>query len=535
MKADGAMKLRFLRGRFQGRVVDVPETGMSIGRSGDNDLVLDDDGVSRHHCRIVFSGGRWLVEDLNSTNGVRVNGRQITGSVEIHSGDRLGISNLVLLFSSDDAIADAPAAPPETRSPSAETSRRAVVPERSGPDAKSDRREADGKEESSSVPVRPERTAPFPWVRAGIAAALTFGGLGLLIQSLRAPSPAGGTDASVTPTSAAVESAVAGDAGIPEQTTGEKAARAPSPSAAPLLAAPTAPLPPVAPEDLAPVTSGAGSARGPETGTVAAPNPAAPFLVESRPPGATVYLDEKAVGRTPCVVRGVRSGLHRLRLSLDGYEDEVLQIEPPGMVPSAPFLLRQKPGTVRLESVPSGAAVCKGSQVLGRTPLVLDGLPPGRINLRFVLYGYAPKVLAVDVSEDHAISRRVTLDSMLGSLAVATTPPGCRVLVDGDYKGRTQPAAPGESCSPEFLVDGLPEGPHQLTVEHPVGGRKDAAYPGRGPRDSDGGSHIRTYRGEPGSGTSAFDERGSGGAPETNGGRDRTAADGACCDARRYN
>lgn len=51
---------------------------LRLGRDVDNGLVLDDKGVSRVHCRMVFHEGKAYLEDLESTNGTYVNGERIT-------------------------------------------------------------------------------------------------------------------------------------------------------------------------------------------------------------------------------------------------------------------------------------------------------------------------------------------------------------------------------------------------------------------------------------------------------------------------
>ena len=69
-----------------------------IGRSSDNDIILNDGRVSRRHARIVAEGGRYLLTDLNSGNGTFVNDAPITGPTELHPGDRIGIGETVLTF-----------------------------------------------------------------------------------------------------------------------------------------------------------------------------------------------------------------------------------------------------------------------------------------------------------------------------------------------------------------------------------------------------------------------------------------------------
>jgi adenylate cyclase len=61
-----------------------------IGRGGDNDLVLADGSVSRHHADILPSAGGWMVEDRDSTNGIQVN-RLPVHRAPLHPGDRLTI------------------------------------------------------------------------------------------------------------------------------------------------------------------------------------------------------------------------------------------------------------------------------------------------------------------------------------------------------------------------------------------------------------------------------------------------------------
>lgn len=61
---------------------------VSVGRSADNDLVLPDAGVSRHHARIESDGGAWRVVDLDSTNGTWRNGERVRQS-RIDAGDEL--------------------------------------------------------------------------------------------------------------------------------------------------------------------------------------------------------------------------------------------------------------------------------------------------------------------------------------------------------------------------------------------------------------------------------------------------------------
>lgn len=71
---------------------------VTLGRLPECDVTLDDPSVSRRHARITRSGDSWVVEDLGSTNGVKVNGSSV-GTSDLVDGDRLQLGTVQLLFS----------------------------------------------------------------------------------------------------------------------------------------------------------------------------------------------------------------------------------------------------------------------------------------------------------------------------------------------------------------------------------------------------------------------------------------------------
>ncbi|HEY7951463.1 MAG TPA: DUF3662 and FHA domain-containing protein [Solirubrobacteraceae bacterium] len=81
-----------------GRRVLVPPPGAVLGRSRDCDIVLDDAGVSRRHAEIRPTEDEWVLADLGSTNGVRVNGRALRSKHALQLGDRIELGNTELVF-----------------------------------------------------------------------------------------------------------------------------------------------------------------------------------------------------------------------------------------------------------------------------------------------------------------------------------------------------------------------------------------------------------------------------------------------------
>jgi len=78
------------------RTIEVDGTPLAIGRARDNELVLDDGRVSRHHGRLQARRGALVYTDLGSTNGSRVNGVRVD-EIVLGQGDRLEIGDTVLV------------------------------------------------------------------------------------------------------------------------------------------------------------------------------------------------------------------------------------------------------------------------------------------------------------------------------------------------------------------------------------------------------------------------------------------------------
>jgi pSer/pThr/pTyr-binding forkhead associated (FHA) protein len=70
---------------------------MTIGRSPETDVVLDDVTVSREHATLVRRGGDWFLDDAGSLNGTYVN-RQRVDSHRLDDGDELQIGKFKLTF-----------------------------------------------------------------------------------------------------------------------------------------------------------------------------------------------------------------------------------------------------------------------------------------------------------------------------------------------------------------------------------------------------------------------------------------------------
>jgi Protein of unknown function (DUF3662)/FHA domain len=84
--------------QVDGRTEIVGSHGAVLGRSRDCDVVLEDANVSRRHAEVRPSGGSWIVRDLGSTNGVKVNGRLIEGAQSLKAGDQIDLGTSRIVF-----------------------------------------------------------------------------------------------------------------------------------------------------------------------------------------------------------------------------------------------------------------------------------------------------------------------------------------------------------------------------------------------------------------------------------------------------
>ncbi len=82
----------------EGKRMPVGPEGAVIGRSRECDIVMSSTDVSRRHAEIRPTEDGWAIDDLGSTNGVRVNGERVRGSEAIHVGDtiELGAARLTI-------------------------------------------------------------------------------------------------------------------------------------------------------------------------------------------------------------------------------------------------------------------------------------------------------------------------------------------------------------------------------------------------------------------------------------------------------
>jgi pSer/pThr/pTyr-binding forkhead associated (FHA) protein len=92
-----AARLFVLTTDLMGREVALDRASLVIGRTEENDVVLSHRSISRHHAKIVRDGDSYTIVDLQSANGVRVNGEDYE-RIELHPGDVIELGHVKLRF-----------------------------------------------------------------------------------------------------------------------------------------------------------------------------------------------------------------------------------------------------------------------------------------------------------------------------------------------------------------------------------------------------------------------------------------------------
>lgn len=101
--ADRPATLTIKNGGFEGMTYEVTAEETLIGRNPTTDITLLDEGISREHAIVMYDADadEYSVEDLQSTNGTKVNGKRVR-SAPLHPGDELQVGHTLFAFERPD-------------------------------------------------------------------------------------------------------------------------------------------------------------------------------------------------------------------------------------------------------------------------------------------------------------------------------------------------------------------------------------------------------------------------------------------------
>jgi pSer/pThr/pTyr-binding forkhead associated (FHA) protein len=100
-----SITLRVLDGADRGKIFDGLPLPVTIGREEGNTIQLNDERISRFHIKIQEDNSKFILTDLESTNGTKVNGDEIRLRI-LRYGDLVSLGRSLLLFGTEDQIAE---------------------------------------------------------------------------------------------------------------------------------------------------------------------------------------------------------------------------------------------------------------------------------------------------------------------------------------------------------------------------------------------------------------------------------------------
>ena len=92
----GQYQLTMRSGPNPGTVYALEGDLIGIGRDSSNEIPVNDAEVSRRHSRLTFQGGKYVLEDMGSTNGTYVNGQRLTGPRVLKSGEVISLGEQIV-------------------------------------------------------------------------------------------------------------------------------------------------------------------------------------------------------------------------------------------------------------------------------------------------------------------------------------------------------------------------------------------------------------------------------------------------------
>lgn len=91
-------RIVFRSGPFTGHAFTLHQDVTTIGRGLGNDVLLQDETVSRQHARLTFMTGQWVIEDINSANGVFVNKTRVRRALPLAHGDLVRCGDVEMIY-----------------------------------------------------------------------------------------------------------------------------------------------------------------------------------------------------------------------------------------------------------------------------------------------------------------------------------------------------------------------------------------------------------------------------------------------------
>lgn len=414
--------LQVTEGPQYGERFAVPPTGAMLGRGTDCDIRLDDAECSRQHALVINQDDGYAIRDTGSTNGIYLNGKRVTNEQRLHDQDelRMGVTELRVELRTSAAGQAGATQVREAPQPSAELHRE--TDPGTGTVA-SDREDVPSAQFAKAVSDRPEANHRLT---------------GILLLAVLLLILLGGTVWLLLPSDQPQESSLETPEELRELAA-EEAAR------------PVQQRAEVSGPDEAPIAETIGEEL-PEADPVSPPDPDL-AVVPDQPTGNLDQVASEALNDDDDFLP---------EMALPPIPEQPAVAAPPTTPPAAdpPAEPEVRGGEgdayfLWLVTTPAGATVELGGEPRGTTPLLLENLPAGQHEVRFVRPHHEPLTTFCQVP-NAGQQLAFELRQSAGTCRLTTDPAGAFVQRGPQQLGRT----------PLYLAD-LPPGLHPLQLVHP--------------------------------------------------------------------
>ena len=188
--------------------------------------------------------------------------------------------------------------------------------------------------------------------------------------------------------------------------------------------------------------------------------------VNSNPETAELEIDGLSYGTTP-FKDFLEQGQHKIRLAKTGYKpyEKIVTVKRDETT-EEDISLEMLPGSLSLDSEPTGAALFINGIDYGVTPYKRDSIEAGDYTILLKKDGYDPLEQTVTVHPGEPMDRTFTLDSNTGSIILSVNPPGMNIYLDGKFICRTEAESKSRDVSRRVTIKNLAAGEHTITVSN---------------------------------------------------------------------
>ena len=188
--------------------------------------------------------------------------------------------------------------------------------------------------------------------------------------------------------------------------------------------------------------------------------------VTSTPDTAEIEIDGKPYGSTP-LREFLEQGQHKIRLFKTGYKPyEKIVTVTRDKTEELEIALEELPGSLSLDSVPTGAALRINGVDYGMTPYTRESIEAGDYVISLSKDGFDPLEQTITVHPGEPMDRVFELEPNTGTIIMSVNPPNMNVYLDGRFVCRTEPEGKSRDVSKRVTLKNLSAGEHTITVSN---------------------------------------------------------------------